>query len=116
MAVLRPDCEVTLIESHQRKAVFLREASRDLPNVRVLPMRAEDVHERFDWAVCRAVSYEEIGLTLWRLAPNIALLTGDRPLTDLPGAEWRDPIRLPWGERRMLLVSRETEASNELKV
>src|ERR1035437_3234294 len=27
VAVLRPDCSVTLIESHQRKAVFLREAS-----------------------------------------------------------------------------------------
>ena len=28
VAVARPDCQVTLIESHQRKAVFLREASR----------------------------------------------------------------------------------------
>src|SRR5437868_3656406 len=28
IAVLRPDCMVTLIESHQRKSVFLREASR----------------------------------------------------------------------------------------
>ena len=36
VAVLRPDCAVTLIESHQRKAVFLREASRNLANVRVI--------------------------------------------------------------------------------
>src|ERR1035437_11159232 len=28
VAVLRPDCSVTLIESHQRKAVFLRDARR----------------------------------------------------------------------------------------
>ena len=33
---------MTLIESHQRKAVFLREASRELPNVRVLGRRAEE--------------------------------------------------------------------------
>jgi 16S rRNA (guanine527-N7)-methyltransferase len=26
VAVLRPDCEITLIEAHQRKAVFLKEA------------------------------------------------------------------------------------------
>ena len=35
VAVLRPDCLVTLIESHQRKAVFLREAARQVGNVRV---------------------------------------------------------------------------------
>src|SRR5687768_10049621 len=28
IAVVRPDCAVTLVESHQRKAVFLRECSR----------------------------------------------------------------------------------------
>ena len=36
VAVARPECSVTLIESHQRKAVFLKEASRNVPNVRVL--------------------------------------------------------------------------------
>jgi len=74
IAVVRPECTVTLIESHQRKAVFLREATRDLANVRVLAMRAEDVKEKFDWIVSRAVSPEDV-LKL-DLAPNIALLTG----------------------------------------
>jgi 16S rRNA (guanine527-N7)-methyltransferase len=74
IAVVRPECSVTLIESHQRKAVFLREATRDLPNVRVLAMRAEDVGEKFDWIVSRAVSPEEV-LKL-DLALNVALLTG----------------------------------------
>src|SRR5262245_12319813 len=27
IAILRPECSVTLVESHQRKAVFLREAT-----------------------------------------------------------------------------------------
>src|SRR5262245_43642475 len=35
LAVLRPDCSITLVESHQRKAVFLREASRGATNLRV---------------------------------------------------------------------------------
>ncbi len=30
VAILRPECSVTLVESHQRKAVFLREASRKI--------------------------------------------------------------------------------------
>src|ERR1700681_467468 len=54
VAVVRPDCTVTLIESHKRKAVFLREAARKLPNVRVLSQRGEDIKERFDCAVSRA--------------------------------------------------------------
>ena len=74
IAIVRPECTVTLIESHQRKSVFLREATRDLPNVRVLAMRAEDVTETFDWIVSRAVSPEDV--VKLNLAPNIALLTG----------------------------------------
>src|SRR2546423_8657954 len=60
VAVLRPDCNVTLIESHQRKSVFLREASRDFPNVNVIAKRAESIDARFDWAVSRAVKYSDI--------------------------------------------------------
>jgi 16S rRNA (guanine(527)-N(7))-methyltransferase RsmG len=61
VAVLRPECSVTLIESHQRKAVFLREASRKVPNVKVAAKRAEDVTEAFDWVISRAVSYARFG-------------------------------------------------------
>src|ERR1700722_6525649 len=35
IAILRPEFELTLVESHRRKAVFLRESSRDLKNVRI---------------------------------------------------------------------------------
>ena len=36
LAVIRPDVEFVLIESDLRKAVFLREAARNLKNVKVL--------------------------------------------------------------------------------
>lgn len=113
VAVVRPDCGVTLVESHQRKAVFLREASRWLPNVRVIAKRAEDVHEGFDTLISRAVSYEDLGSSVGRLAGRVALLTG----SEEPPADW--PMtwiveRLPWGEHRQLrlgqIVSRETAA------
>ena len=108
VAVLRPDCAVTLIESHQRKAVFLREAARELENVRVMARRAEDIDERFDWAISRAVRYADICTILHKLAPNAALLTGEVDSSELPGFDWQAPIRLPWGDRRLLFVSRET--------
>lgn len=105
VAVLRPDCSVTLIESHQRKAVFLKEASRGLSNVRVIAKRAEDVTESYDWAISRAVSYRDLSRSLRRLAPNAILLTAsDAPPADL-GFSWRPPIPLPWGNQRFLRIT-----------
>jgi 16S rRNA (guanine527-N7)-methyltransferase len=102
VAVLRPDCSVTLIESHQRKAVFLREASRNLPNVRVVARRAEDVKEQFDWAISRAVSYADLAPFLKNLAPNVDLLTGGEAPPDGIGFVWQLPIPVPWGGQRFL--------------
>jgi 16S rRNA (guanine527-N7)-methyltransferase len=108
VAVARPECTVTLIESHQRKAVFLREASRGLPNVRVLARRAEDVDGGFDWAISRAVSAADLAEVLARLAARAALLVGEDVIDPELGLEWQDPVQLPSGKHRFLLVSRET--------
>src|SRR6266404_7140717 len=74
IAIYRPDCSLDLVESHQRKAVFLTETSRQLglDNLRVLAKRAEDVTESYDWMVSRAVRQDEI-LRL-NLAPNVSVL------------------------------------------
>jgi 16S rRNA (guanine527-N7)-methyltransferase len=113
VAVLRPDCQVTLIESHQRKAVFLRESSRKQPNVRVLAKRAEEVTERFDRVISRAVSYEDLASFLQKLAPSADLLTGGEEPPAGIGFVWQVPVALPWGKQRYLrtgaAVSRETE-------
>jgi 16S rRNA (guanine(527)-N(7))-methyltransferase RsmG len=103
LAVLRPDCLVTLVESHRRKAVFLREASRGLTNVRVLSVRFEDVAEApFDRLVSRAVSYKDLKPALKKLGPTADLLTGEEaPPADL-GFIWDVPILLPWGRSRFL--------------
>jgi 16S rRNA G527 N7-methylase RsmG len=104
--VMRPDCSVTLIESHQRKAAFLKEASRDLANVRVLSKRAEDVAENFDWVLSRAVRYADIAGTLKKMGRSAELLTGEVQASELIGFEWQEPIRLPWGDRRYLWIGR----------
>ena len=108
VAAARPDCAVTLVESHQRKAVFLREATRKLPNVRVLAKRAEDVAGEFDWAISRAVSFDDLKGSLRRLASHAALLTGGDPPPAALGFDWYAALLLPWGKQRFLLVSRET--------
>ncbi len=106
VAIARPDCQVTLIESHQRKAVFLREASRSLSNIRVLAQRAEAVTEAFDHAISRAVSYADLMNPLQLLAVNVDLLTGmDAPPDSMP-IEWQPAIPLPWGKHHVLRIGR----------
>jgi 16S rRNA (guanine527-N7)-methyltransferase len=95
IAILRPECSVTLVESHQRKCVFLREASRDLKNVSVVTDRAENLPLGYDWLVSRAVSPKD--LLKLTLANNLALLVGNE---EVPGCERREPI--PWGAGRFL--------------
>lgn len=107
VAIFRPDCEVTLVESHQRKAVFLREASRGVPNIRVIAGRAEEVKDKFDIAISRAVAPSEV-LSL-SLAGQFSLLIGAGDAALLPNVS----SPLPWGKDRVLFhVERQTEDSS----
>lgn len=102
VAVIRPESTVDLIESHQRKAVFLREACAELRNVRVIAERAEKLGVgSYDWVVSRAVRPSEV-LAL-RLAPQAAVLMSPG---DLVGLE-RKPVAVkdvPWGTGRVLAM------------
>jgi len=114
MAILRPEWRVTLVESSQRKSVFLRESSRDLGNISVLVQRMEHVLAHADWVVTRAVDPKEVLATVPRLAPNIGLMLGEGDFSLIRGDShiaWADPVRLPWGDRRLCVyghVPRET--------
>jgi 16S rRNA (guanine527-N7)-methyltransferase len=106
MAVLRENWGITLIESNQRKAVFLREASRTLGNVVVLSSRAEDLAEKFDCLVSRAVAAGDVLALIPRLAPRIGLMVGEDDIPALQAAKhvaWAEPVRLPWGDRRICM-------------
>ena len=112
IAILRREWTVALVESHQRKAVFLREATRELGNVAVLANRAEDVEGSFDWLVSRAVDPEDVLKIAQRLAPRIGLMLGEDDWATIKLNEaiaWAEPIRLPWGDRRFCVngVSRD---------
>jgi len=103
VAVTRPECRVTLVESHQRKAVFLKEAVRGWANARVLARRAEDVDERFDWVSARAVNWKGIEAVAAALAGRAAVLTGSEP----PGGklfQWHAPVLSPGGAGRYLYL------------
>jgi len=105
VAILRSDCMVALVESRQRKAVFLREASRKAGNIRVIAKRAEEVEEKFDHLISRAVSYDDLRGSLKRLAPVADLLTGAEEPPSL-GMAWDPAIAIPWGKTRFLRIVR----------
>lgn len=100
LAISRPECTVTLIESHQRKAVFLREASRGLANIRVIPDRAEAIVGDWDWLIARAV--RPIDVLKFKLARRQALLIGSVDLADLPRPD--SVHKIPWGMERLIAM------------
>jgi hypothetical protein len=109
LAVLRSNCRVTLAESRQRKAVFLREATRHLPNVQVAACRFEELSMTFDWVVSRAVKWAPV--LKWASgggrASSVALLLGrDDAVAAVAsgGLDRHETIPLPWGLRRVLVV------------
>jgi len=87
IAVFRPDCQVTLVESNSRKCVFLQEASRVMPNIEVVAKRAEELTEHFDWLVSRAVRPEDV--IRLKIAPQATILGNQGVL-------------LPWGTARRM--------------
>lgn len=109
IAVMKPDLQVTLIESVGKKATFLKEVTRDYQNVRVLQARAESVDSRFDWGTMRAVAPASLLAALSARVANLALLIGEKDVAGLIRNklfDWKSPRPLPWSDRRVLLVGR----------
>ena len=104
LAVLRSDWRVTLVESSRRKAVFLRESSRQVQNLAVIAERIESVSKSADWVVSRAVAPQGVLATVPRLASNIGMMLGEDDFSAFSGDSriaWAEPIQLPWGDRKL---------------
>ncbi len=104
MAILKTGWRIALVESTQRKAVFLRESTRGLANVSVLSQRIEDVALKTDWLVARAVDPVQVLLNIPRLAPRIGLMVGEDDFSSIQANKriaWSEPVRLPWGDRKI---------------
>ncbi len=108
-AVLRPDVEISLVESDTRKSVFLKEIASFASNVQVLNVRAQHLNGRFDWIVTRAVNLLEIGALMTHVAPRALALT------TCGSSNWEAVAALPW-DARSCVVSRGTSSVHEGRV
>ena len=113
-AMYAPQSEITLIESQKKKAAFLNEAVRvlGLKNVNVFSDRAESYAGTAELVVMRAVEKFETVLPLasrlvqpgGRLALMIGAARVQTATGLLPQFAWQDPINVPDGHSRVLLV------------
>jgi 16S rRNA (guanine527-N7)-methyltransferase len=110
-----PIVTLTLIESNQKKATFLRELTRalTLTNINIQNARAETLPpSTFDVVTLRAVERlpKVLPVAVTLLAPNgrLALLISSSQLestrSTLPNLTWDLPIPIPNSQSRTLLV------------
>lgn len=114
--ILAPDLSLTLVESNNKKAAFLREVVRllDLAEVNVVAARAEKVELGADLVSMRAVEKFESVLPYARrlLHQNgrLALLIGNSQLeiakSSLADLRWDEPIPIPMSKNRVLAIAR----------
>jgi len=110
-----PGVSLTLIESNQRKATFLREVVRalNLPQIEVVMDRAENLPIQAEVVTLRAVErFERVLPIVPRLLrPNgqAALLIGSAQVEVAKAAlplHWQEPIPIPLSRSRVLLLGR----------
>jgi 16S rRNA (guanine527-N7)-methyltransferase len=113
-AMLAADARVTLIESNQKKATFLRELIRvlDLKNASVFSDRAEKYTQTAAVVTMRAVEgFERTlprALDLVETGGRIALMVGASQVTVaqtvVANVDWLAPTAVPGGHSRVLFV------------
>ena len=114
LKIFAPALRLTLLESQQKKAAFLRELVRalGLREVEVFAGRAEDFPGRAALVTLRAVERFEavlpVAARLVEPAGRFALLIGsaqaERARRLLPGFAWESPAALPRSQQRILLI------------
>jgi 16S rRNA (guanine527-N7)-methyltransferase len=113
-AMLAPDVQVTLIESQQKKATFLKELvhTLELKNTKVLSDRAEAYPGTADLVMLRAVERFEqalqMAVRLTNTGGRVALMIGSGQV-ELTGklekeVLWDSPVEVPCSLSRELLV------------
>ncbi len=116
LKVYAPSVKLTLIESQNKKATFLKEVVRalSLKEVKVFNGRAEQLSERVDVVTLRAVErFERAVITAESLLKSesgsrLALLIGEAQVSRakelLPALRWMDARPIPHSTSRVVLI------------
>jgi 16S rRNA (guanine(527)-N(7))-methyltransferase RsmG len=107
-AIMRGNCFVHLVESDTRKSVFLREGTLFLQNCLVHKIRFEQFRMAAEWLIGRAVHWRDLREAAENTVDHVALLVGEETVAEVTkewaSAQWREPVKLPWGRKRFILI------------
>lgn len=113
VAILRPGTAMSLVESTQKKAAFLREVTNGMANVDVFDGRICAWTGSADWAVMRAVNSARVLPDLSDKVKRVAILGTERPPENNFGG-WQER-KLPWSDRgRLWLSAAESSAADRV--
>ena len=114
MKIWTESADLLLIESSQKKSVFLREVVRSLglDRVSIETARAEKAAVRAELITLRAVErFDQILQTahgLLKPSGRLALLIGKSQVkiakSALPDLDWQSPVSIPLSQNRTLLI------------
>lgn len=112
ISICRPELDVTLAESQNKKAAFLNEVVRQLElKVRVFSGRAETITASFDCVCLRAVDRMEqaiktgVGLLNHQgLLLVMTTLQSEDAIRFIPGVAWNRAVQLPGSTQRIALL------------
>ena len=120
LAIYSPKTRVTLVESQNKKATFLKEIVRSLglENATVFRGRGEDYPGKADLVTLRAVDRFEtaidIAVSLLQPKGTLGLLIGAGQQENLPpGFVWNLSNRVPGGSSRLLAIGSRRVESRE---
>ena len=113
MKLWAPEISLTLIESNQKKATFVREVTRalTLTGVNIQNERAEDVGTKFDFVTLRAVERFEdmlpIAAGLLAASGRIVLLISAAQVSKAISVlqlNWQSPVPVPRSKSRVIMI------------
>jgi 16S rRNA (guanine527-N7)-methyltransferase len=120
IAILAPEARTTLIESNSKKAAFLNEVIRELSLgcASVFNGRGENYPRKAELVTMRAVEKFVTSMTLaaslvesgGRLAAMIGKDQVDTARDLRTGLNWQEPIAIPGGHSRVLLLGVKSES------
>jgi 16S rRNA (guanine527-N7)-methyltransferase len=121
IALCRPEISVTLAESQNKKAAFLREAIRTLElKTTVHGERAENLTTPFDCVVLRAVDRMHTAIAaashLVSLSGWIMIMTSEAEVLSIQNAAgggftWQSHVRLPFSDDRIIAIGRSSTST-----
>ena len=116
LAAALPQTEVFLIDSDQRKAAFLREASDFCRNVRVRCVRSNEYKDPVDAVVGRAVRPGEIISVARRVAGWYGILLSTQDAEQAGAASGAQVTLLPWDTQSAALTCMVPRGTSETQL